>query len=99
MLEKYNGLAKGYNGNFLRQLDREIAHIINDKGIGGLHDGGALNPMGLAQEFQVLLELYGITSLKVAFVQGDNVKDVLDPLKKPGYTTHLDVKGRDLSHI
>ncbi|KAF5985623.1 duf1446 domain-containing protein [Fusarium coicis] len=65
----------------------------------GASNGGALNPMGLAPKFQVFLELYGITSLKVACVQGDNVMDIQDTLKKPGYTSHLDVKGRDLSHI
>ncbi|KAI1066847.1 hypothetical protein LB506_012164 [Fusarium annulatum] len=98
-LEKQNDPAKGYDGNFLRQLDRETAHIIAEKGIKVIHDGGALNPVGLAKECQELLESYGITSLKVACVEGDNVMDILDTLKKPGYAPHLDVKGRDLSHI
>ncbi|KAF5625192.1 duf1446 domain protein [Fusarium tjaetaba] len=98
-LEKQNDPAMGYDGNFLRQLDRETAHIIADKGIKVIHDGGALNPKGLAQKCQELLQSYGITSLKVACVEGDNVMDILDTLKKPGYAPHLDVKGRDLSHI
>ncbi|KAF4437160.1 DUF1446-domain-containing protein [Fusarium austroafricanum] len=98
-LEKQNDPAKGYDGNFLRQLDRETAHIIADKGIKVIHDGGALNPMGLAQKCRELLESYGVTKLKVACVEGDNVMGILDTLKEPGYAAHLDIMGRDLSHI
>lgn len=63
-----------------------------------VHDGGALNPKGLAEEVQRQLESYGIASLKVAYVEGDNVMDILGNSKTSDYA-HLDIKGRDLSHI
>jgi hypothetical protein len=98
-LEKQMNPDKGYESSFLRQLDRETAHIVAEKGIKIIHDGGALNPKGLAEECERLLVSYGITTLRVAYVEGDNVMRLLETLTKRGYAPHLDVQGRDLSHI
>ncbi|EUC42113.1 hypothetical protein COCMIDRAFT_104414 [Bipolaris oryzae ATCC 44560] len=98
-LEKQTNPEKGYEAGFLRQLDRETAEIVAAKGIKIIHNGGGLNPAGLAAQCRQLLESYGITSLKVAYVEGDNVLSLLDTLKSPGSIPHLDTKGRDLSHI
>lgn len=48
---------------------------------------------------QKLLASYDITTLKVAYVEGDDVMGILDCLKDPGRAPHLDVKGRELSHL
>ncbi|KAJ5061037.1 hypothetical protein J3E74DRAFT_417890 [Bipolaris maydis] len=88
-----------YDAGFLRQLDRETADIVAANGIKIIHDGGTFNLAGLAAQYRQLLESYGITSLKVAYVEGDNVLSLLDTLKSPSSAPHLDIKGRDLSHI
>lgn len=80
-------------------MDRDTAHIIAEKGIKIVHDGGALNPKGLAHAIQELLKSYGITTLKVAYVEGDNIMGSLNALKAPGRVSHLDVEGRHLSDI
>ncbi|EFX00546.1 duf1446 domain containing protein [Grosmannia clavigera kw1407] len=98
-LEKKQDPNKGYEKSFLRQLDRDTAHIVAEKGIKIIHNGGALNPKGLAHEVEKLLQSYDITTLKIAYVEGDNVIGKLETLQKPGYAPHLDVQGRDLSHV
>jgi len=89
---------KGYEAGFLEQLDQESAQIVAEKGIKLIHNGGALNPRGLADATKAMLKSYRV-SLKIACVEGDNVMSILDDLKTPGKTSHLDVKGRDLSFI
>uniref|UniRef100_L7IVV8 DUF1446 domain-containing protein n=1 Tax=Pyricularia oryzae (strain P131) TaxID=1143193 RepID=L7IVV8_PYRO1 len=99
-LEKRQDPNKGYEPGFLRQLDRETAHIIAKNGIKVVHDGGALNPESMARETRALLHSYGVTGLKIAYVDGDNVMGMLEQLKAPGKAAkHLDVEGRTLSDI
>ncbi|KAJ2893751.1 hypothetical protein MKZ38_008288 [Zalerion maritima] len=98
-LERQQDPTKGYESSFLRQLDEETAHIIADKGIKIIHNGGALNPKGLADAIQAQLASYGIVSLKIAYVVGDDVSAVVDDLKAPGAAPHLDIAGRDLSAL
>ncbi|TLD31412.1 hypothetical protein PspLS_01748 [Pyricularia sp. CBS 133598] len=54
--------------------------------------------MGLAYAVKKQLEYYGTTDLKVAFVEGDDVRGFVGDLKQPGRAGHLDIAGRDLSH-
>ncbi|KAG9383778.1 DUF1446 domain containing protein [Pyrenophora tritici-repentis] len=91
--------TKGYEPSFLRQLDHDTAHTVAKRGIKIVHDGGALNPKGLAQKCVELLQSYGINQLKVAYVEGDDVKGLLQTIAAPGYAPHLDIPDRDLSHI
>lgn len=88
----------GYEKGFLSQLDRTSAVIVKEKGVKIIHNGGALNPAQLALEVQKLLESYEV-DLKVAYVTGDNVMDILTQLAEPGVAPHLDNKGRDLSQL
>ncbi|TLD17225.1 uncharacterized protein PgNI_00424 [Pyricularia grisea] len=98
--EKLQDPKKGYEPGFLRQLDRETAHIIAKNGIKVVHDGGALNPESMARETRELLHSYGVTGLKIAYVDGDNVMGMLDQLQAPERAAkHLDVEGRTLSDI
>lgn len=65
-----------------------------------VHDGGALNPESMARETRALLHSYGVTGLKIAYVDGDNVMGMLEQLKAPGKAAkHLDVEGRTLFDI
>ncbi|KAI2484269.1 DUF1446 domain containing protein [Pyrenophora tritici-repentis] len=98
-LEMKQDPTKGYEPSFLRQLDHDTAHIVAKRGIKIVHDGGALNPKGLAQKCVELLQSYGINQLKVAYVEGDDVKGLLQTIAAPGYAPHLDIPDRDLSHI
>ncbi|KAH6689711.1 duf1446 domain-containing protein [Plectosphaerella plurivora] len=98
-LEQKQDPSKGYDPGFLRQLDHETAHTIAAKGIKVVHNGGALNPKGLAAAVEKQLASYGVTSLKIAYVEGDNVMSQLGALQQPGQSPHLDVQGRQLSDI
>jgi hypothetical protein len=98
-LEQKHDPSKGYDPGFLRQLDCETAHTIAARGIKVVHNGGALNPKGLAAAVEKQLASYGVTSLKIACVEGDNVMSQLESLQQPGQTPHLDVKGRQLSDL
>ncbi|KAL5876923.1 hypothetical protein ACKVWC_006081 [Pyricularia oryzae] len=54
----------------------------------------------MARETRALLHSYGVTGLKIAYVDGDNVMGMLEQLKAPGKAAkHLDVEGRTLSDI
>tara|TARA_R110002003_G_scaffold55_8_gene5021 strand:+ start:9587 stop:11311 length:1725 start_codon:yes stop_codon:yes gene_type:complete len=97
-LEQSKDPSKGYEPNFLRQLDKGTAQIIAEKKIKLINNGGALNPKGLAEATEKLLESYAI-NLKVAYVEGDNVLERLPELQAQGKTPHLDIAGRDLSHL
>lgn len=62
-----------------------------------LTNAGALNPRGLAEAVVALLAQQGI-SLKVAWVEGDNIIDRLDELAAKGEKfTHLEGEDRPLS--
>lgn len=98
-LEQKQDPSKGYDPGFLRQLDRDTAHIIAARGIKIVHNGGALNPRGLAAAVEEKLASYGVSSLTVAYVEGDNVMGQLESLRRPNQTPHLDVHGRQLSDI
>jgi hypothetical protein len=97
-LEQSKDASKGYEPSFLKQLDKETAQIIAEKKIKLIHNGGALNPKGLAEATEKLLESYGL-SLKVAYVEGDNVIDALPELQEQGKIPHLDIADRDLSMV
>ena len=74
----------------MKAFDKETAQIVAEKGIKIIHNGGGLNPQGLAQATEELLVSYGISSLKVAYVEGDDVIGMIDNLKQTGELVHLD---------
>lgn len=70
----------GYEPNFLEQLswkNGEAARIVAEKGIKLVHNGGGLNPQALATKVDAYLKHLGLSTLKVAWVAGDNVKDMV----------------------
>ncbi|KAH8670322.1 hypothetical protein BGZ60DRAFT_33365 [Tricladium varicosporioides] len=85
----------GYEPHFLEQLawkDGSAARLLSEKRIKVVHDGGALNPKGLAQKIQRYLHSKNITNLKVAWVSGDNLTSQVRETANTSYK-HLDVPG------
>ena len=88
----------GYEPYFLQQLawnDGAGARLLAEKNIKVVHNGGALNPRGLAIEVSKYLATQELGHLKVACVSGD---DLTARLKdgKLGSIKHLDVDGLEL---
>ena len=90
---------RGYESNFLEQLawgNGDAARLVAKNRIKIVHDGGALNPKGLAKATDSYFRSLGINDVKIAWVSGDNVTDkaregTLGPL------AHLDREGVTLS--
>ncbi|KAK1221928.1 hypothetical protein PQX77_015256 [Marasmius sp. AFHP31] len=92
----------GYETPALTQIKwLTAAEEIAKQGIKVVHDGGALNPFGLYKVVKEYLEEKGLGHVKVAWVEGDNVtqlvKSRLEGKESP--FPHLDVKGLDTSSI
>ncbi|GKT43625.1 uncharacterized protein ColSpa_03806 [Colletotrichum spaethianum] len=88
----------GYEPNFLDQLawhDGDAARLVAQKRIKIVHDGGALNPQGLAERTDAQFRSLGIHDIKVAWVSGDNVTEAV---KRGafGRIMHLDQPGVEL---
>jgi hypothetical protein len=82
----------------LQQLawnDGAGARLLAEKKIKVVHDGGALNPRGLATEAHQYLRKLGLGHLKVAWVSGDDLT-VLVKESKLGTLKHLDIEGLEL---
>lgn len=84
----------GYEPHFLAQLawgNGSAARLIAQKKIKIVHDGGALNPEGLADQVVKYLQTQNIDSLRVAWVSGDNVTELIRR-REYGRFPHLDVE-------
>ncbi|GJC91291.1 DUF1446 domain-containing protein [Colletotrichum higginsianum] len=85
----------GYEPGFLDQLawhDGDAARLVAGKRIRVVHDGGALNPRGLAEKTDAYFRSLGIRHVKVAWVSGD---DVTEQVRRGafGRVMHLDQPG------
>jgi hypothetical protein len=66
----------GYEPHFLQQLawnDGADARLLAEKKTKVVHDGGALNPRGLATEIHRYLRKHGLDHRKVAWVNDDDL--------------------------
>ncbi|KAK1985969.1 hypothetical protein LZ30DRAFT_778694 [Colletotrichum cereale] len=82
----------GYEPSFLDQLawhDNDAARLVAQKRIKIVHDGGALNPRGLAEKTDAHFKSIGIHDVRVAWVGGDNVTEAVKT-GAFGRVTHLD---------
>jgi hypothetical protein len=85
----------GYEPNFLEQIawhDGDAARLVAKHKIKIVHDGGALNPRGLAKKVDGYFKSLGLDDVKVAWVGGD---DLTSQLKAGDLGTlgHLDGNG------
>lgn len=87
----------GYEQTFLLHV-RIAAKAIKAKRPKIITNAGALNPKGCAERVAQILAEEGITGMKVAYVEGDNLLPRMDELKAKGETFyHLEDDTRLLS--
>ncbi|OLN91688.1 hypothetical protein CCHL11_06645 [Colletotrichum chlorophyti] len=85
----------GYEPSFLEQLaweNGEAARLVAQKRIKIVHNGGALNPRGLAEKTNSYFKSLDIHHVKVAWVSGDNVTSLVRH-GAVGRVMHLDQPG------
>lgn len=85
----------GYETGFLEQLaweNGDAARLVAKNRLKIVHDGGALNPKGLAEATDAYFKSLGINDVKVAWVNGDNVTDEVRT-GQFGSIAHLDQHG------
>ncbi|KAF2501253.1 DUF1446-domain-containing protein [Lophium mytilinum] len=85
----------GYEPNFLDQLawqDGAAAKLLRRKRIKVAHDGGALNPKGLAEKVHAYFLSLGIEDMRIAWVSGDDVTALVRG-ENFGALQHLDLRG------
>ena len=73
---------KGYVGTFLKQLAEVIAPSL-EKNIKIVTNAGGLNPKGMAEAVEAMLQEMGHQA-KVAYIEGDDLAPRLKDLKKAG---------------
>lgn len=80
-------------------LMRELLPVTHPRGIRLVTNSGGINPDGARKEvFRVAQEL-GITGLKVAIVEGDNIRDRLEDLRTAGEDLRNMDDGRPVDEI
>lgn len=89
------GKKMGYVGTFLKQL-RDVARDCKNRGIRIVSNAGGLNPESMAFEVERILQEEGV-ELKVAWVDGDDIKDDIAAFQSQGEPfTNMD-KGMPLA--
>lgn len=97
-IRKYDDPTKGYEVGFLEQLDTCI-DILAAKKIKLVSNAGALNTPQCAKLAKEICEKHGHGDLKIAYVEGDGISDVVaDKTKRDGLggIRHLDDPERTL---
>ncbi|KAK6214671.1 hypothetical protein LQW54_004179 [Pestalotiopsis sp. IQ-011] len=97
-IRKSEDPSKGYEVGFLEQLD-DCIEIIADKKIRLVSNAGALNTPECTKRVKEICESHGKGHLKIAYVEGDDISDVvLDKAKQEalGGIVHLDYPERTL---
>ncbi|KAI1332318.1 hypothetical protein F5Y16DRAFT_357485 [Xylariaceae sp. FL0255] len=85
----------GFEPGFLQQLawhNGDAARLVAQNKIKIVHDGGALNPKGLALATDKYFKSLSITSVKIAWIEGDNVTNEVKE-GTVGQLPHLDHEG------
>ena len=76
------GEDHGYVGTFLKQF-KDIAATCQEKGIKIVTNAGGLNPVSMAENVEEIIKELGL-SLKVAYIDGDDLIPRLEELEKKG---------------
>ena len=93
--KQQRGGNAGYVGTFLKQL-REVIGPCLDKGIRIVTNAGGLNPAGMAEDAQLIINELGL-SAKVAYIDGDDLIERMATLQEEGETFSNIDKGIALS--
>jgi Acyclic terpene utilisation family protein AtuA len=97
-IRKYDDPTKGYEVGFLEQLE-DCINIIAEKKIKVVSNAGALNTPECARKVRELCEKHGQSHLKVAYIAGDDISDIVSNeqrLQELGGIVHLDHQKRKL---
>ncbi|MQA84187.1 MAG: acyclic terpene utilization AtuA family protein [Streptosporangiales bacterium] len=79
----------GYARTFLQQMEQVLGTCV-DRGIKVVANAGGLNPRGLVDHLRELAGRLGVDA-KIAYIEGDDIRDRLDELQAKGYElTNLD---------
>ena len=76
------GEDHGYVGTFLKQF-KDVASACQERGIKIVTNAGGLNPISMAAKVEEIVEELGL-SLKVAYIDGDDLIPRLDELNEEG---------------
>ena len=76
------GEDHGYVGTFLKQF-KDVATTCQEKGIKIVSNAGGLNPVSMAEKIEEIIKELGL-SLKVAYIDGDDLIPRLEELEKKG---------------
>ena len=76
------GENMGYVGTFLKQI-KDVASDCKEKNIKIVSNAGGLNPKSMAEEVEKILEELNV-DLKVAYIDGDDIKDDLVSFQADG---------------
>ncbi len=79
---KSRGEHLGYVGTFLKQV-KEVVSTCIEKDIKIVTNAGGLNPKGMAEEIEKILQEQGLTA-KVAYIDGDDLMPRIEALKAGG---------------
>lgn len=79
---KTRGEHLGYVATFLKQVKEVVATCL-DKNIKIVSNAGGLNPKGMAEEIEKILEEQGLTAT-VAYIDGDDLMPEIEALKAGG---------------
>ncbi|GAB7352399.1 hypothetical protein MBLNU459_g2828t2 [Dothideomycetes sp. NU459] len=91
-IRKYDDPTKGYEAGFLEQLEESIDTIARKK-IKLVCNAGALNTPECTRQVKNICEKHGHGALKVAYVEGDDISDIVvdsDKRNSLGGIVHLD---------
>ena len=81
------GEDHGYVGTFLKQF-KDVATTCQEKGIKIVSNAGGLNPVSMAEKIEEIIKELGL-SLKVAYIDGDDLIPRLEELEKKGELLNL----------
>jgi hypothetical protein len=97
-IRKYDDSTKGYEIGFLEQLE-DCIEIIAKKKIKVVSNAGALNTPECARRVKEICEAKGLGHLKIAYVTGDDISDIVTDQAKLdaiGGVVHLDHQNQKL---
>ena len=80
--QQTRGAHLGYVGTFLKQVEDVVGTCL-EKGIKIVTNAGGLNPKGMAEEVEKILEKQGLKA-RVAYIDGDDLMPRLEELKAFG---------------
>jgi len=77
--------SKGYATDFVRLIDRVLPDLV-EKGTRVVANAGGVNPRACMEAVLAVCERHGVSGVKVAIVEGDDVLEDLDDLMAQGET-------------